>query len=336
MGEDSQKRFIENFFSALPGVTQSTCHQVAAQLLSPQGDIPMSIEPAPFQGSLSYSCVAPVPCGNHSQTIIQFRRKELKLDSTREAHAAHGFIVPPVTFQGCHHQLHVYTSPFIPGEPYINALMSSEGEPTLSHRLRTVTDLASVFVRLSTVDVPLPLDTLSVLSNLKLEIDFLVCAPITKQLIDRCVGTVLSNVGLIDSLPIVLAHPDLTPFNFLVEPGTGQVTAVIDWDEATYERVGHNLHFAEHLFGCMTLKGWMDYDDRNVVEERFRSELHALLSAQGWNDSKMFVFSLELSKALGLLQYHIRRMKNEDNKFWEGYLVSFLKQMSWENCHNDT
>jgi hypothetical protein len=187
-----------------------------------------------------------------------------------------------------------------------------------------------MFVRLSGEDVPRPLDTQSILSHLG--VDSLACEAATKQLIDRCIAIVQRNIGLIDSLPVVLAHSDLSPFNFLVEPATGHVTAVLDWNGATFERVGYNIHFAEHLFGCMTLDGWMDYSDRKAVEEVFCSQLRGLLSAQGVHDSEKFLFSVELSKAVGILHYYVPRMKNDSDGLWEGYLVSFLKQMSWEQA----
>jgi hypothetical protein len=147
------------------------------------------------------------------------------LESTREAHAIHGDIVPPVTFQGLHHQLFVYTPPFAEGELYVVTLMSSDPEPLVSQRLQTAVCLAPIFGRLSAPDSPSPRNTLSILSDL--ELDSLVCEPATKQLIHRCVANVTRNIGLVDSLPIVLAHSDLSPFNILIDPVTGQVTAVL-------------------------------------------------------------------------------------------------------------
>jgi len=323
MSQEYQQRLFESFFSVLPGVSQSTCHQVAAQLLSPRVGESVKIEPARLQGSISYTCVANVPCGGSSRTIIQFRQEELSLESMRKAHATHGNVIPPVTFHGRHHWLFVYVSPFAQGEPYINTLMSPEGEPPLPHRLRTAVDLASMFVHLCSEDVPRPLDTQSILSNFG--INSLACETATKQLIGRSIAIVQRNIGLIDSLPIVLAHSDLSPFNFLVELTTGHVTAVLDWSGVIFERVGYNLHFAEHLFGCMTLEGWMDYSDRKAVEERFHSCLHELLSGQGVDDPEKFLSLVELSKAVGILHYYIPRMKDDSNRLWEGYLVSFLK-----------
>jgi hypothetical protein len=139
------------------------------------------------------------------------------------------------------------------------------------------------------------------------------------------------NISLIDALPIVLAHPDLSPFNYLIESNTGHITAVIDWNGATYERVGFNLHFANHLFGCMTLdSGWMDYSDRKAVEDVFRSRLRELLSEQGVDDSEVLLYSIELSKAVGILHYYVPRMKSNNDGLFEAYLVTFLEQITWD------
>lgn len=70
----------------------------------------------------------------------------------------------------------------------------------------------------------------------------------------------------------------------------------------------------------MTLEGWVDYSDREAVEGCFRSQICGLLSAQGVDDSEKVVFSVELSNAVGLLQYYVQRMKNGSNGLWEGYL----------------
>jgi hypothetical protein len=140
----------------------------------------ISVLPLPTQQQLRTPPRTRTPSPASSQMIIQFRREELSLESTREAHATHGSVV---TF---HDRLFVYMSPFAHGEPYIITLMSPEGEPGMAHRLRTATDLASMFVRFSGQDVPRPLDTHSILSNLAVE--SLACKAATRQLTDRCIA----------------------------------------------------------------------------------------------------------------------------------------------------
>lgn len=62
---------------------------------------------------------------------------------------------------------------------------------------------------------------------------------------------------------------DITPFNYLVDTASGQITAIVDWDSAKYLPIGHNLHFVEHLFGYMTTDGWEDHEDREALESFF-------------------------------------------------------------------
>lgn len=141
-----------------------------------------------------------------------------------------------------------------------------------------------------------------------------------------------SNSNLVDALPTVLAHGDLTPFNYLVERTSGRITAVLDWDGATVQRVGYNLHFVEHLFGSMTLDGWEDYPEREAIEGKFCSTLCGHLSAQGIDGVSAFLFSMELSKALGILEYYVPRVANGAVDVWEKFLVAFLQRLSWENA----
>src|SRR4051794_24103811 len=48
MSQEYQQKLLESLFAALPGISQSTCHRLAAQLLSPPGGKPVKIEPAPL------------------------------------------------------------------------------------------------------------------------------------------------------------------------------------------------------------------------------------------------------------------------------------------------
>ena len=153
MNLDYQRSLIEQFFTDIPGVTQSTCHATAAQILGMEGT-PVAddaIKPVPMQGSLSYTCVAltPYSSNNTENSIIQFRKAEIALDTTAAAHTVYGGIVPLVRSHGKYHGLFVYSAPLLEGEPYVASLMSPEGEPPLFHRLQTTRDLAPIFSRLS-------------------------------------------------------------------------------------------------------------------------------------------------------------------------------------------
>ncbi len=54
----------------------------------------------------------------------------------------------------------------------------------------------------------------------------------------------------------------------------------------------------------MTLERWVDYSDRKIVQEAFDSKLREVLYIQGVDDSEKFLFAIELSKAVGVLEYY--------------------------------
>jgi len=79
MNLDYQRSLIEQFFTGIPGVTQSTCHATAAQILGMAGTPAAddAIKPVPMQGSLSYTCVALTPYNNETEkSIVQFVRRK--------------------------------------------------------------------------------------------------------------------------------------------------------------------------------------------------------------------------------------------------------------------
>jgi len=329
-----QQSLVGDFFSETPGLSPAVCHQICTELLSssvPLG-VAVKVEPVDFQGSLSYSCFVDVSDDCGERKIMQFRHSEFDTSSNSKAHSIFGIIVPPVKYLGYHRGLHVYTSSYRLGCPYIQLLQRPEGEPPVSHRIQTATDLSLVFVQGLCFDdsQTKPPTANSTVSSLRTAITSLECDVKCKALLDRALFAIQRNAALIDSLPTVLAHEDLTPFNYLVEPSTGRVTAVLDWDGATPKRVGHNLHFAVHLFGCITLDGWEDYPERESIESEFRSSICERLSAQGIEDLASFLFSMELSQALGLLEYYVPRMENDKAGLWEKFLVTLLQRLSWE------
>ena len=200
-------------------------HDTAARLLRPTEESALKVNPAPMQGSsMSYTCIVNIHYGQSNRATVQFRRAKLNLAATNEAHAIHGPIVPPIIFYNIHHQLFVYVSPFAEGQPFINILMSSEGDPPLSQLLQTATHLASMFVgRIRTEkDILMPANTLSIMSDLEQKVRTLICESGTRQLISRAIDLIKSNAELVDSLRLALAHPDLTPFNYLVDTNGGR------------------------------------------------------------------------------------------------------------------
>ena len=135
----------------------------------------------------------------------------------------------------------------------------------------------------------MPANTLSIMSDLGPNVRTSICESGTRQLISRSTAILKRNAELVDSLPLVLAYPDLTPFNYLVET-KWMYDGCSRLGRATHERLGYNLHFAQYLLGCMTLEGWQDYAVRETVETAFYSAFYERVEAHRTVTSKEFSF----------------------------------------------
>jgi hypothetical protein len=61
---------------------------------------------------------------------------------------------------------------------------------------------------------------------------------------------------IIDLVPWVLTHQDLSGMNINVDPDTGHITGVVDWADATIEPFGMALWGLESVLGCGGPNGW--------------------------------------------------------------------------------
>lgn len=331
MSQKHQQGLIEKFFADTPDVSQITCHEAAAQLLGVAADY---VEQAPVQVHLSYFCLVRSPHNEDHTTCVQFHKNEINLESNKIAHATHGDIVPQVTAHGKHHDLFMYAFLFIGGEPYIHTLSSPEGDPPVSHRRQTLQDLVPIFGRFAFSGVATTVDTLTLLS--KIGSDLPPCDERTKKFIERAILKVQPSASDIDSLPLVLAHPQLFPWNFLIDPPTGKITAVLGWEGAIYERFGWNLHFAEPVLGYMELhQGWLNFEERTTLEKEFYDALEHQLLIQGLdthNSELNYRMLIHMSRAVGALAYYLPKMKEGTNPWYEKSLIGFLE--NWEAVVN--
>lgn len=63
----------------------------------------------------------------------------------------------------------------------------------------------------------------------------------------------LQRVGLLMKLPAAICHIDFFEHNIMVDPVTGALTAVLDWDGAQVEAFGMMVYgIYDGFFGCMT------------------------------------------------------------------------------------
>ncbi|RPA96247.1 hypothetical protein L873DRAFT_1811642 [Choiromyces venosus 120613-1] len=330
--DHNQETIMANFFKECSLSSPTECHQFVRdrllhQLFSLKDDI--EISPLLHQESMSYTCIAKRKAGDqisHS-VVVQFRCIELDLYGNHEGSRLHGTVVPLVTFRGSHHGVYVYTSPFAAGKPYVETLIRGDSLP-LENMLTTVKGLARIMAQSTNpaiADTHPPDSYVTQLASKFDKFDFK--SPTTRQRVLRSLSNIRDNWNLLAKLPQALSPPDLTPFNYHVEPISGDITAVLDWNGATYQPLGRNFHFAENLFGFMTKQGWQDHPERTELEARFKDEVWDVLRSQGY--AKEDLRALEYSKVLGILEYYAARVEWR-NGYLEMFLEGYLRHCSWE------
>ncbi|KAJ9659616.1 hypothetical protein H2198_003029 [Neophaeococcomyces mojaviensis] len=244
-------KFFENkvlsILSATPlqvTPTQSNCHAFASNLLHCK-----DIKPVQTQGSFSYT-VFSFEC----QKVVQFRLKPLDEATLLLAYETYGDLVPPATFvEGF--ALPVYIFPLAHGH-----LHTSEPHPetrsALERQIRTVRDLArfvakGAFTPQSTDCYAPESWTLTAESTLHMIIENKSLTEIEPGFAQRA-ELLLPRLGLLTKLPPVLCHVDFFEINIMVEPVTGALTAVLDWDGAQIEAFGMIIYGVyDSFFGCM-------------------------------------------------------------------------------------
>lgn len=112
---------------------------------------------------------------------------------------------------------------------------------------------------------------------------------------------------ILESLPMVLTHTDLSETNFLVDESSGHLTGIIDWAGAEVLPFGFGLWGLESLMGYMDLHSWSCYhghaDLRATFWTSFRSAIAEEVGAlQG---------AVDLARRMGILfRYAFRRDEN--------------------------
>lgn len=257
-GDDpgSEQELIATFFevkvpellsvdSRLILLTQDDCHEFASTLLHCQ-----DIKPVKMQGSFSYT-VFSLQC----QKIVQFRLKRLDEATISLAYHSYGDLVPLATLvEGF--ALPVYIFPLARGhlhafEPY------PETPSTLEKRIKTVRDLAQFMARGALMPQPIgPYSpgswTATAKSTLLMVVENQRLAEIEPKLSQRA-KAVLARIELLMRLPAATCHTDFFENNVMVDPATGAVTAVLDWDGAQFEAFGMMIYgIYDNFFGSMT------------------------------------------------------------------------------------
>ena len=323
------RTLVDDFFSRSLQTSQLECHDYVQEILGPRlassRNFIIKVEPNLFQGSLSYTCVMHIQesSGTSQRTIVQFRHEEVDLWGNIQAHRLFGHLAPPIASRGTYRQLYFYTSPLIPGKPFIELLILNKQAMSRENRLRTLSDLAKILTRKADAPTQHPSAVNTDLYRLHLIVDnYKFRDRALKCRVKASMSKIQQSGTLRASLPLVLTHVDMTPMNYLVDETSGQVTAVLDWDGARYLPIGQNFHFVEHLFGCLSRDGWEDYDDRGLFKRFFDESIRRHLASQGVKESDLA--GLELERTYGILTHYVPKLLQPTWRHAEGILQHFF------------
>lgn len=237
-------RAIADFFGVLVpevvderqrgGVTEAACTQLGKEILNAQ-----DVRPVNIQGTSSFTLISP-----STGRIVQFRQMPLNDTMLAIAETVYGALTPNVVhYTGdVEFPLPIYITNVIRGIHLTHFLPPPVDEPfILNKRLRTVTDLADFIAK--AVRHPQPESACCVdgwTSSASSHLDRL----LTHQpFIDHAPGLIpivaeaRQHVHLLDKLPLVLTHVDLSPPNIFVDADSA-IVGVIDWDGARVEAFG--------------------------------------------------------------------------------------------------
>ena len=144
-------------------------------------------------------------------------------------------------------------------------LVNNQGFHSLERELKTVTDLAVFIARSSffphpTADCQHDSKTQrahATFKRLEQNSSLKAIAPD----VHAEVTSVTAKLHLLESLPLVLSHPDLVGLNVFVDRTTGAITGVIDFDGAQIEALGINIvTLYEWFLGSIEKRHWSPYD----------------------------------------------------------------------------
>ncbi|KAL7919530.1 hypothetical protein ACQKWADRAFT_192465 [Trichoderma austrokoningii] len=242
---------MSDLFETQHEVTQDDCDAYARNLAK------SSVTPVPWQGFHSYTL------RSSSGLIIQFRSGASPLCSstTKLAKQVHGHLAPATTYHGLmpDSSVSVWVMEIIAGVGYL----FTESTITAAKLHVTVIDFAKFYAASWKAPQSPAKDRrhlyMSQLKHLSSSLP-----PRFTKILEHT----QKNIGqMMDLVPWVLTHQDLSDMNILVDPDSGHITGVVDWADATIEPFGMALWGLETVLGCSGPDGWSYYGD-NVSQSR--------------------------------------------------------------------
>lgn len=277
----SEQMIIDSFFeNSVPKVAKTTCSAVECCKFAQNLVHGKRIVLVNNQGCHSYTLACP-----ESNLIIQFRLKELETKFIDEGKKIYGDLVSQVV-QHSGFDLPVYTFDIVPGVALYWQEPPRDPFP-LERELNTVIDLAKFIATSSHFPHP-PADckesskthtARAIFKRLEQNLSLEKIAPD----VHAEVTLISAQLHLLQSLPLVLTHPDLVGLNIFVDRKSGNFTGVIDFDDAQIEALGMNIvTLYEWFVGSMEDGHWSPYG--TPAGEQYGSEnVSQVLEAAFWD-----------------------------------------------------
>ncbi|KID82012.1 Protein kinase-like domain protein [Metarhizium guizhouense ARSEF 977] len=273
---------ITEFFSNLStSATRAQCDEFASKHFGG------SIEPVPLQGVTSYTVTA------GRDKIVQFREpiSLLNMEMLALAKKVHPDVVASCTFHGfigepSSNALAIYVMNRLPGDNYISARASLANTTAL--QLTTMKSLARFFAQSWQMGKPANLDQ----ADISVILEACSCRfdHISGTIPSRFLPAVTKVRNFLPTLfsgkyPLVLTHGDLNEMNILVDPGSGNITGIVDWAEASILPFGFTLFALDNALGSMHASGWKYFDNSDYLRREFWGIFRDLVG--GLSDSEM-------------------------------------------------
>ncbi|KAK2597378.1 hypothetical protein QQS21_006002 [Conoideocrella luteorostrata] len=257
---------VSDFFLKTAAITQQQCDKVAERITGG------SIHPAPVQGLSSYTVLS-----SNGAFVVQFRAalSPLNLDRLKYIQQTYGRFVPRHGISGRLKELHVYTMYNVGGIPmYIarDQLHQHHG-----HLLRqTVQDFARFFA-LAWHNTPSYMscpDRTSLFSQYSWDLSRL--AEGLPRRYRRSLDYLIANLPklFVEDWPLVLHHCDLLQDNIHVNPGTGEIVGICDWEDAAIAPFGMSIGNLETMLVTRSTRNWCYHANQQVLRDLFWDTLY--------------------------------------------------------------
>ncbi|KAF2219805.1 hypothetical protein BDZ85DRAFT_268354 [Elsinoe ampelina] len=280
---------MSDFFSVHPEMTIEVCIARAESITG------QKVSALHWQGY--HSCTLQSEGG---QTVVQFRSEASPLDQEVMdlARNIHGRLVPKTTriISPQSETFTVWEMEKLRGVGFLAIVSSDQIDKMVKN---TVQDMADFFADAWEHPHNIACEKKAAFAKRTSAILGRLAANLPASLQDHAKETASKLSEIIEVLPWVLTHGDLSSMNILVDSDSAHLEGVVDWAEAEILPFGIGLWGFEDILGYADAGGWHWINDDQGHESRC-SFIRSLLHRIGPVDDKTLA-AIETARTLGLL-----------------------------------